>query len=104
MSKLTSLTNQEKLLEARAIEELFGFIEDSLQEGQYFFKLQELHEMLTKRLQQFGIEKEKNRTKLKEKLLLEFPQATEQMIGKNVVISFPEGIKQLVKEAMEAKD
>ena len=103
-SKELSASNTEKLLEAQAISELFGFIEDSIEEKEYFFKLQDLHSMLIKRLQSLGINKEKNRTQLKEKILLQFPDATEQMVGKNVVIAFPDGINDLVSEAMKKRD
>ena len=103
-SKESALTNKDKLLEARAISELFGYIEESVEEGEYFFKLQDLHDMLIRRLTAFGIDKEKNRTQLKEKILLEFPDATEQMVGRQVVIAFPQGLKNLIKDAIKQRD
>ena len=104
MSKQSPPPKEKKLKEAGALEELFGFIEESISEGQYFFKFQDLYEMLDLRLKSVGIESEKNRTRLKERILLEFPDASEQMVKKQVVISFPEGIKKLVKEEMETRD
>ena len=104
MSKNSPPSKEKKLKEAGALEELFGFIEESISEGQYFFKFQELYEMLDLRLKSQGIESEKNRTRLKERILLEFPDASEQIVKKQVIISFPEGIKKLVKEEMETRD
>ena len=92
------------MYEARALTELIGHIEESLEGGQYLFKLQELHEMLVNRLKQYGIDKEKNRTQLKEKLLLDFPDASEQSDGRHAVIAFPDEMKKLMKEALRERD
>ena len=96
--------SHEEILEARAISELYGYIEESVEDGEYLFKLQDLHDLLMERLKCFDIEKEKNRTQLKEKILFQFPNAIEQKVGKNVIIAFPEGVKQMMKEELKRKD
>ena len=58
-----------KLLEARALSELFEYIKESMQEEKYLFKLEELHSLFINRLRCYGIETMKNKTRLKEKIL-----------------------------------
>ena len=43
LAKQKMNSNEEKTLEARALTELIGHVEDGVEAGQYFFKLQELH-------------------------------------------------------------
>ena len=84
--------------------ELKNHIEESIEEGQYFFKLQDLHEMLVNRLKQLGVEKEKNWTQLKEKLLLDYPVARDKSDGRHVVITFPQGMKKVMKDVLKEQD
>ena len=84
--------------------ELKNHIEESIEEGQCFFKLQDLHEMLVNRLKQLGVEKEKNWTQLKEKLLLDYPVARDKSDGRHVVITFPQGMKKVMKDVLKEQD
>ena len=93
-----------KLLEARALSELFEYIKESMQEEKYLFKLEELHSLFINRLRCYGIETTKNKTRLKEKILEEFPDATEQTDGKNTIIAFPDGMKRVMRDAMMKQD
>ena len=75
-----------------------------MQEEKYLFKLEELHSLFINRLRCYGIETMKNKTRLKEKILEEFPDATEQTDGKNTIIAFPDGMKRVMRDAMMRQD
>jgi len=51
--------------EARAFVELISFMESCVHDGKYILTLTELHQLYVNRLQDFGIEKELNKTRLK---------------------------------------
>jgi len=66
----------------------------------HYFKFSDLHQLYEKRLNCFSFTKEVNRGQLKEKLLIQFPQAQEQSVGKNKVMVFEQGMQQMLKQVM----
>lgn len=96
--------SEEKKVEARALVELIAHIENCVEEGIFYFKFSVLHQMYESRLQDLGVEKETNRSRLKEKILAYFTQAQEQSDGKNKILVFEQGMQQLLKQAMNTCD
>jgi hypothetical protein len=90
--------------ESRAFTELLGYIDSRIDEGCLLFPLTELHSLFTARLQDLGICKEINKSRLKTKILEHFLDAEQQTDGKNVVIVFKEAMRKLVKEALMDRD
>ena len=68
-AKIAENQSEERLNEARAMVELHGHIQETIEEGEHIFKLSDLHSLYTKRLSFYGIDSTKNKTKLKESLL-----------------------------------
>ena len=56
------------------------------------------------RLEEFGINKLVNKTRLKSHLLARFSGAHEQCDGKSIVLVFNEGMRNLLKEALKNRD
>jgi hypothetical protein len=96
----SSGSTQEKMMKARALVELVTHIENSVEEGTFFFKVSELHRLYENRLRDLGMDKETNRTRFKENIIGYFPEAQEQSDGKHKVLVFPEGMQQMLKQAM----
>ncbi len=65
-------------LEITAENELLQFIKEGITRGRRVFALQDLTEMMTERLEQYGIQKIMHRTRLKETVLKNFPDLTEE--------------------------
>ena len=103
MSKISE-TDDEKINESRAFIELLNFIEKSVEEGTQFFKLSELHSLFEGRLQDLGVTKTVNKTRLKKALLEHLEDAQEQHDGKNMVLVFKEGMRNVLKEALKTRD
>ena len=61
-----------------AFEELLQFMEDSVMEGVFLFKIKDLHSLYTKRLTDLGIGKCINKTVLKQTILDHFKTAHSQ--------------------------
>jgi len=72
----------EKLNESRAFVELTNYIEKAVDSGTLLFKLSELHSLYVNRLEDLGVNKLVNKTRLKVTLLQHFPEAQEQNDGK----------------------
>ena len=53
------------------------------------------------RLENLGIKKAINKTRLKVQLLEHFPEAQEQFDGRNIVIIFKEGMKSMLRDALK---
>ena len=102
-AKITEARSEERLNEARAMVELHGHIQETIEEGEHIFKLSDLHSLYTKRLSFYGIDSTKNKTKLKESLLQKYPEAKEQFDGTYTYIIFPEGMREMLHEAMQQK-
>ena len=95
---------EKKLNESRAFVELSNYIERSLYSGTLFFKLSELHTLYVNRLEDLGIEKEINKSRLKLQLLEHFPEAQEQYDGRNIVIVFKKGMESMLRDAIKKRD
>ena len=80
--------------------ELYTYIENCVEDGTFCFKFSVLHQPYEKRVQHLGVEKETNRSRLKEKVLAHFPQAQEQSDGKNKILVFELDMQQMLKQAM----
>ena len=91
--------------EARAFVELISFMESCVDDGKYVMTLTELHELYITRLQDFGIKKEVNRTRLKSRILSHFPgKLQEQSDGKTVLLVFNEGMASFLREELWKHD
>ncbi len=99
-SRIPWIPNEKQNYEARAFIELTSSVEKSVEDGIFNFKLVDILKLYEKRLQELGIRKEVNKSWFKEKILQYFPQDQEQSDGKHIVLIFPEGMQQMLKEAM----
>ena len=93
-------SSEERKVKARALVELFTFVENGVEDGTYYFKFATLHQMYEERVRSLGFEKETKGTQLKEKLLAYFPQAQHQSDGKSKILVFEQGMQQMLKQAM----
>ena len=71
----------EKLHESRTFVELTNYIEKTVDSGTLIFKLSEIHSLYVNCLEDLGINKLVNKTRLKDTLLQHFPEAQEQHDG-----------------------
>ena len=101
---LESEETGEKLNESRAFVKLANYIERSVFSGTLFFKLSELHMLYVSRLEDLGIKKAINKTRLKLQLLENFPEAQEQRDGKKVIIVFKKGMESMLRDAMKKRN
>ena len=96
---------EEKLMQARAFAELVCYIESSVEDGDYIFKLSNLHTLFKDRLCSLGIEKDINKTRFKEQLLAHFSgECQEQSDGKNSLLVFNNGLQKLLKDTISYRD
>ncbi|KAL7405136.1 hypothetical protein ABVT39_024257 [Epinephelus coioides] len=91
---------QEKQTEARAFVELVTHVEICVEGGQFYFTFSSLYEMFENRLLVFGIHKEINRVRFKKQVVKYFPHAQEQSDGKNGILVFEEGMREVLKQAL----
>ena len=76
-------SEQERLLQAIVFAELVANIEGDIEEGKYIFKLKDLHSLYESSLEDVGINKQINKTRLKESIIDNFPgECQEQFDGK----------------------
>ena len=95
-------TNTDDIMnEARTFVELAGHIEMSVNAGTLIFKLSELHTLYLNRLEELNITKAINKTRFKEQLLERFSDAQAQHDGRNIVIIFKDGMKDMIKDALK---
>ena len=100
--EISSCNTEEKKIEARALTELFSYIETSI-EGVLCFKVSELRCLYQTRLADFGSSKEINKVRFKELLLSYFPDAQAQNDGKNILLIFKQGMQDILKQAFLQK-
>ena len=81
-----------------------NYIEKAVDSGTLIFKLSEIHSLYVNRLEDLGINNLVNKSRLKDTLLHHFPEAQEQHDGKNTIIVFKEGMKNMLKEAFKKRD
>ena len=86
---------QERMTESRAFVELTTYIHKSVDSGTLLFRLNEIHNLYTNRLEELGIQKQINKTRLKSCLLEHFPEAQEQYDGRNTILVFKEGMRNI---------
>jgi len=79
---------EEKKIKARAFIELVNFVENSVEEDVFCFKLSELRHMYADRLKGLGVQMEVNKCRFKAKVLGYFPQAQVLNDGKNGMLIF----------------
>ena len=93
-------------MQATAFAELVCYIESSVENGDYIFKLSNLHTLFNKdRLCSRGIEKDINKTRFKEQLLAHFSGVCqEQSDGKNSLLVFNDGFQKLLKDTISYHD
>ena len=91
----------EKMNESRTFVELTSYIEQSVDHGILLFRLAELQTLYVNRLEDLGIDKSVNRTRLKEQILQHFPEAQEQQEGRNAIIIFKEGMRNMLQDALK---
>ena len=109
-SSLTCKTDQsaedkdEKMNESQAFVELTTYIEKSIKSGVLFFKMSEIHSLYVNRLEEFGIKKQINKTRLKNNLFQHMPEAQAQFDGRNTVLIFKEGMRNMLKDALIERD
>ena len=101
---LESEKTGEKLNESRAFVELSDYVERSVYSGTLLFKLSELHTLYVSRLEDLGVDKAINKTRLKLQLLEHFPEAQEQSDGKKVIIVFKKGMESMLRDAMKKRN
>jgi len=93
-----------KVNESRALRELLTHIETCVEEGESVFKLSELFALYQSRLHNLGIVKEVNRSRLKEAILKEFPEAVEQNLGRNVMFLFKASLLYMLHDMHKIHD
>lgn len=94
----------ERIMESQAFIELVEYIENSVEDNKLLFMLSELHSLYISRLEALGVYKTVNKTRLKNSLLDQFPDAQEQNDGKNLVIIFTKALQGMVKDAIKKRD
>ncbi|KAK3885021.1 hypothetical protein Pcinc_010676 [Petrolisthes cinctipes] len=93
-----------KMNESRAFVELTRYIEEAVTSGTHLFKLSEIHSFHVTRLEELNINKQVNKTRLKDRLLEKFSEAQEQSYGKNSVFVFKEDMKNIVHDAVKTRN
>ena len=97
-------TDDTKMNEAIAFAEVKQYIQNQLESGIFLFKLNEIHTLYVNRLGELGVFKNVNRTRLKERLLHDFPEAQDQSDGRNSLLVFDDGMKEIMKEFLKKRD
>ena len=75
-----------------------------MEEGESVFKLSELFALYQSRLHNLGIVKEVNRSRLKEAILKEFPEAVEQDLRRNVMFLFKASLLYMLRAMHKIHD
>ena len=86
------------MVEAKVFADLVSFIEHALEEGNFCFRIPNLRHMYEHQLRDFNISKEINKSRFKDRLLNQFPQAQEQNDRKNTALVFQQGLQQRIQE------
>ena len=76
--------SDENLNESRAFMEPTSYIEKAVDSGTLLFQLSDIHSMYVNRLEDFGINKQIKKTRLKVDMLEKFTEAQEQHDGKTL--------------------
>lgn len=98
-------SNEVSIIQARVFVELLSYIESGVETGIFIFKLTDQHGIYPDRLNDLGVDVITNKTRLKLRLLDHFSgKCQEQSDGKNMLIVFNEGMKKLLKDAVNFRD
>lgn len=98
-------SHEVEIIKAQSYADLFAYIEDNVETGNYIFRLAELYDMLQRLLTKRGVNIPTNKTRLKLRILDHFSdQCQEQSDGKSVLIIFNEGMKKILKDALPSLD
>lgn len=90
---------EEKKIQARAFVELVIYVENSVEDGTFYFKFSQLRQFYERRHQNLGIEKEINKVRFKTQVLEYFPRAQEQCDGENAILLFQQRMQEMLKQA-----
>ena len=93
----------EQAIKARTFVELISYSECAIEEGTYLFKVKELRDMYQNRLKDIGYDFGVNKNAFKESILQHSEEygLPEQSHNKNKIFVFPEGMQQLLKDAIK---
>ena len=93
----------EQAIKARTFFELISYIECATEEGTYLFKVKELRDMHQNRQKDIGYDFGVNKNAFKESILQHSEEygLPEQSHNKNKTFVFPEGMQQLLKDAIK---
>jgi hypothetical protein len=102
----SSINQEDELIQAQVFADLILYIEESIENGTFIFKLSELHSMYVNQLKQYGIEKFIHKTRLKSQILDHFWGDCQEQLsdGKSIVLVFNQGMKKMLKEAVDSRD
>lgn len=100
----TPENTDEKMNESRAFVELISYIEKSVNSGTLLFKASDIHFLYVGRLEELGINKVVNNARLKSQLLERFPEAQEQYDGRNTILVFNDGMRNMLKDALKDRN
>ncbi len=105
-NNLTIINQEDELIQAQVFADLISYIEESIEGGNFIFKLSELHSMYVSQLEELGIEKCIHKTRLKLQILDQFVGDCQEQLsdGKSIVLVFNQGMKQMLKEAVDSHD
>ena len=100
------ISQAHQLIQAQVFADLISHIEESIESGTFIFKLSELHGMYLSELKELGIERSVHRTRLKLQILDHFLGECQEQLsdGKSIVLVFNQGIKNMLKEAVDSRD
>lgn len=104
MKKQVCPNTDEKIQESVARVELMSYIKKMVDSGTLMFTPSEIHSLYVSRLEYLGIKKQINKTRLNDDILQHFPEAQDQHDGRNTIIIFKEGLRNLLKTALKQRD
>ena len=99
-----AVNTDEEMNESRAFVELTRHIEKFVDSGTLLFKPSEIHSLYVHRLAELGIKKLVNKTRLKDNLLELFTEAQEQCDGTNIIATFKESMRNMLRDVMKNRD
>lgn len=105
-SAYDSPTQQDReTIDARSFADLVYHVEDEVGNGNYIFKLADLHRLLSTRRIDLGLEVEVNTGRLRHRLLGHFGnQCQEQSDGFSKLLVFNEGMQKILREATKVDE
>ena len=101
-----TISQEDQLIQALVFADLISHIEERIESGTFIFKLSELHGMYMSLLKELGIERSVHRTSLKLQILDHFLGECQEQLsdGKSIVLVFNQGVKNMLKEAVDSCD